>query len=123
MKLILVTNLVPNEPIRYHPRDIDPYLCTHIVYAFSILNSETLNIESADKWTDIDNKYYEGVTSLKDKNDVKVLLALNGMNDAVGDKYGRLLQDETARKNFIESIVIFIQKHNFDGLDLDLEVG
>lgn len=116
--------MVPNEPIKYRPRDVDPYLCTHIVYAFSVLNSETLNIESADEWTDIDNKYYEGVTALKVDNPVKVLLALNGMNDAFsGDKYGRLLKDEKSRQNFIQSIVVFIQKHNFDGLDLNLEVS
>lgn len=119
----LVSNLVSHEPIKFQPADVIPQLCTHIVYAFSILDSETLKIESAKKWTDIDGKFYEGVTALKKKHGVKVLIAINGMNDAVGDKYGRLLNDENARSNFVKSIVVFIQKHNFDGLDLNFEVS
>lgn len=114
--------MVSHEPIKFQPEDVIPQLCTHIVYSFSILNSETLKIESAKEWTDIDAKFYKKVAALKEYG-VKVLIALNGMNDAVGDKYGRLLNDENSRRNFIESIVVFIQKHNFDGLDIDLEVG
>lgn len=114
--------MVSHEPIKFQPEDVIPHLCTHIVYSFSILNSKSLEIESAKEWTDIDAKFYKKVVALKEHR-VKVLIALNAMNDAVGDKYGRLLNDEKARLKFIESIVVFIQKHNFDGLDLSLDVS
>lgn len=81
-----------------------------------------MNIETAQKWTDIDNKYYEQITALKEYG-IKVLIALNALNDAGGDKYDRLLKDKKTREDFIRSIVVFITKHNFDGLDLDLEVS
>lgn len=117
----IVSNLVSHEPIKFQPADVHPYFCTHIIYSFSVLNAETLNIESAKEWTDIDNQYYQNVTRLKDEG-VKVMIALNGMNDVDGDKYGRLLNDEKARQDFIRNVVVFIQKHNFDGLDINLEV-
>lgn len=117
----LVSNLVAHQPIKYQPADVQSHLCTHIIYSFSVLNSETLNIEAAKEWTDIDNQYYQNVTALK-KEGVKVMIALNAMNDVDGDKYGRLLNDDKARHDFIKSVVVFIQKHNFDGLDLNLEV-
>lgn len=116
-----VSNLVSHEPIKYQPADVEPRLCTHIIYTFSVLNSETLNIESAKEWTDIDNQYYQNVTRLK-KHGVKVLIALNAMNDVDGDKFGRLLNDASARQDFIKNVVVFIQKHDFDGLDINLEV-
>ena len=32
-----------------------------------------------------------------------------------------MAKDQTKRKHFVDSAVKFIQKHNFDGLDLDFE--
>ena len=73
-----------------------------------------------NRWADFDNKFYEQVTALKsDKR--KVLLALGGWNDSKGDKYSRLVNSPASRAKFIEHAVQFIEKHNFDGLDLDWE--
>lgn len=41
------------------PEDIDPYLCTHIHYAYATINPETLLPEPGDKWAEIDNKFYQ----------------------------------------------------------------
>ena len=37
------------------PEDIDPSLCTHIMYAFAVLDKDTLLLKPHDKWADIDS--------------------------------------------------------------------
>lgn len=105
---------------KYKPADIDPNLCTHIVYGFAVLNRDTLQIRTHDSWADIDNNFYTQVSSLKEKG-IKVTLAIGGWNDSLGDKYSRLVLDALARARFIKHVIEFIQKYNFDGLDLDWE--
>ena len=41
------------------PEDIDASKCTHLHYAYTILNSETFLMEPSDKWAEIDNRFYE----------------------------------------------------------------
>ena len=53
------------------PEDIDPKLCTHVIYAFAVLDPNTHSIKLHDPWADIDNKFFEKVTALKKKG-VKV---------------------------------------------------
>ena len=36
------------------PEDIDPSLCTHIMYGFAILDSATGQLKPHDSWADID---------------------------------------------------------------------
>lgn len=40
---------------KYRPEDIDPTLCTHIVYGFAVLDYSTLVIKPHDSWADLDN--------------------------------------------------------------------
>lgn len=40
---------------KYLPSDIDPDLCTHVVYGFAVLNGDQLVIKPHDSWADIDN--------------------------------------------------------------------
>ncbi|XP_050082117.1 probable chitinase 10 [Anopheles aquasalis] len=105
---------------KYLPEDIDPQLCTHIVYGFAVLDREALTIKPHDSWADIDNRFYERVVELKKKGK-KVTVAIGGWNDSAGDKYSRLVRSEQARKRFIDNVLQFIEKYNFDGLDLDWE--
>ena len=51
----------------------------------------------------------------------KVLLAIGGWNDSKGNKYSRLVNNPKARKDFIQHVIEYLKKHNFDGLDLDWE--
>ncbi|KAA0201537.1 hypothetical protein HAZT_HAZT005430 [Hyalella azteca] len=105
---------------KYKPEDIDPSLCTHIVYGFAVLDGTRLLIKPHDTWADYDNEFYKKVTDLKAKG-VKVLIAIGGWNDSAGDKYSRLVNSAEARRKFTAHVVEFILKHNFDGLDLDWE--
>ncbi|XP_028131818.1 probable chitinase 10 [Diabrotica virgifera virgifera] len=105
---------------KYLPQDIDPDLCTHIVYGFAVLNTDELVIKPHDSWADFDNKFYEKVTALKAKG-IKVLIAIGGWNDSAGDKYSKLVNSPSARRRFVTHVVDFIEQNNFDGLDLDWE--
>lgn len=105
---------------KFVPEDIDADLCTHIVYGFAVLNRETLTIKPHDSWADIDNKFYERVVTLKAKG-VKVSVAIGGWNDSAGDKYSRLVLSASSRMRFVKDIIAFIEKYDFDGLDLDWE--
>lgn len=40
---------------KYLPTDIDPNLCTHIVYGFAVLDADQLTIKPHDSWADFDN--------------------------------------------------------------------
>lgn len=43
---------------RYLPEDIDPDLCTHIVYGFAVLDFGNLILKAHDSWADYDNRKY-----------------------------------------------------------------
>ena len=105
---------------KYRPEDIDPTICTHIVYGFAVLDYSTLLLKPHDSWADIDNDFYGKVVEYK-RYGIKVTLAIGGWNDSEGDKYSRLVNNPAARKRFIEHAVKFIEKYDFDGLDLDWE--
>ena len=40
---------------KYEAGDVDPSLCTHIVYGFAVLDYNTLTIKPHDTWADLDN--------------------------------------------------------------------
>lgn len=65
-------------------------------------------------------EFYERVVAYKRKG-LKVSLALGGWNDSAGDKYSRLVNSPSARRRFIKHVLEFLDKYNFDGLDLDWE--
>ncbi len=66
------------------------------------------------------SEFYLKVTSLK-KVGIKVTIAIGGWNDSEGDKYSRLVNNPSARRRFVDHVVGFVEKYNFDGLDLDWE--
>jgi len=90
-----------------------------------VLDGNTLLMKSHDPYADMSDGYsgkdmYRKVTEFK-KHGIKVTLALGGWNDSKGDKYSRLVNNPAARAKFIEHAIKFIEKHDFDGLDLDWE--
>jgi len=105
---------------KYRPEDIDPSICTHVVYGFAVLDSNNLVIKPHDSWADLDNEFYKKVTSLK-RYGIKVTIAIGGWNDSLGGKFSRLVNDPAARAKFVKHVVEFVESHGFDGLDLDWE--
>jgi chitinase len=49
-----------------------------------------------------------------------VTVAIGGWNEG-STKYSAMAKDSEKRQKFVDSVVQFLQKHNFDGLDLDWE--
>jgi chitinase len=105
--------------------NIDPKLCTHMMYAFAVLNGTTNKIQIFDTWADIDNFGYQKFVALKNQNPkLKVMISLGGAsdsNDGTG-KYSRLVSSTTNINTFVSSAVSFLQQYKFDGIDLDWEV-
>lgn len=116
-----VTNWNARQPVKFMPEDVMPELCTNIIYAYTLIDAETLTIRSSDKWTDIDNAYYQRVTAFREKG-INVTVAIGAWHETLGDYYLRYLSTPDTRRTFIESVVKFIETYNFQGLDLDLEV-
>lgn len=105
---------------KFVPENIDPNLCTHIIFAYAALDPENLIITASNPYTDIETiLLYKRVTILRE-NGVKVLLGLGGLSDSVGDKYARLLADENNSQKFVASVMAFIYKYEFDGLEIEV---
>ena len=46
------------------------------------------------------------------------MIAIGGWNEG-SDKYSRMASNPSSRKTFVDSVVKFLQKYDFDGLDVD----
>nr|QES86430.1 chitinase domain-containing protein 11 [Chilo infuscatellus] len=104
---------------RFTVNDIDPHLCTHLVYAFAGLGAQG-NVKSLDPELDLaddggaDN--YRLFNEIKQKNTgLKTLLAIGGWNE-LSAKFSNMAASPTLRKKFIESAIVTLTKHGFDGV-------
>ncbi|CAH0697378.1 unnamed protein product [Spodoptera exigua] len=109
---------------KFDVANIDPHLCTHLIYAFAGIDEEG-TLQSLDPYLDLpdddgrDN--FGKFNALKEKNSsLKTLLAVGGWNEGSA-KYSTMAASPTLRKNFIDSALNMITKHGFDGLDIDWE--
>ena len=66
--------------------NIDPFLCTHLVYGFAGLDKSEYTITSLDEYNDLEDNWGKGAfkrfTNLKNVNpNLKTLLAIGGWNE------------------------------------------
>ena len=107
---------------KFLPEDIDPFLCTHIIFAFGWLkNGKLASFEENDETGSGKVGLYDRVTGLKGKNpDLKVLLAIGGWSFGTA-KFKEVAKSRFTRQTFVFSAVEFLRENNFDGLDMDWE--
>ncbi|XP_054260069.1 probable chitinase 2 [Macrosteles quadrilineatus] len=105
--------------------DIDPTLCTHLIYAFAGLNTTDSSIRSLDPYNDLQENYgkgsYKKMTELRKKYPhLTVSIAIGGWNEG-SSNYSKLAADYERRRLFVDSVVRFLRMHDFNGFDLDWE--
>lgn len=133
---------------KFSPQNINPYLCTHLIYAFGGFTKDN-TLKPFDKYQDIEkgecNKAhsliitvyikqennilliashkggYAKFTGLKTYNkNLKTMLAIGGWNEG-SSRFSPMVADEERRMELVKNAVKFLRQNHFDGLDLDWE--
>uniref|UniRef100_T1JHM6 GH18 domain-containing protein n=1 Tax=Strigamia maritima TaxID=126957 RepID=T1JHM6_STRMM len=107
---------------KFVPEDIDPFLCTHILFAFGWIKKGKLSpFENTDDSKQGKKGLYERIVDLKKKNpQLKVLLAVGGWSFGT-EKFKEGSSSRYTRQTFVFSAIDYLRQRNFDGLDLDWE--
>lgn len=108
----------------FNVEDIDPNLCTHIIYSFVGLETDG-SVKVLDAWLDLEDGGGRGnikkFIGLKSKNpNVKLLAAVGGWNEGSA-KFSAVAGDAAKRKAFAANAATFCKNHGFDGFDMDWE--
>ncbi|CAB3227295.1 unnamed protein product [Arctia plantaginis] len=105
---------------RFNPQNINPYLCTHLIYAFGGFTKDN-SLKPFDKYQDIEKGGYAKFTGLKTYNkNLKTLLAIGGWNEG-STRFSSMVASRERRKEFVRNAIKFLRQNRFDGLDLDWE--
>ncbi|XP_042348384.1 probable endochitinase [Plectropomus leopardus] len=104
-----------NKDGRCTVSDIDPNICTHLIYAYSNINNK--NKLSPNRATDIQR--YQRFNSLKNRNpQLKTLLAVGGLN-INAQRFSAMMETKQSRTMFIRSAITLLRENDFDGINLD----
>ncbi|ROT76532.1 chitinase 1 [Penaeus vannamei] len=101
--------------------DIPGDLCTHVLYAFSVLSATTWEIAPKNPKFDLEQRGYERFVGLKARfPGLRTVLSIGGWAED-GGKYTQMVSSPERRRVFVASVVAFLTIHGFDGLDVDWE--
>ncbi|XP_057334455.1 acidic mammalian chitinase-like [Microplitis mediator] len=103
--------------------DIDPTLCTHLIYTF--VGLENADVKVLDPWQDLPNDYgkngFGRFNAMREKSpSTKTMVAIGGWNEGSA-KYSAMVDNAELRERFADNVVAFVKKWGFDGFDLDWE--
>ncbi|XP_053686951.1 acidic mammalian chitinase-like [Sabethes cyaneus] len=103
---------------QFRIENIDPWLCTHLIYASFGLNEDG-TIEIRDSWLDISLENIRQFNELKNVNpNLKTLAAIAEYGGGI---FSRVAASPELRWQFAESARDFCFEHGFDGVDVDWE--
>ncbi|XP_069116471.1 acidic mammalian chitinase-like [Argopecten irradians] len=98
----------------FTPDMIDPFLCTHIIFAYATVRPQKRWSIYRRKVADVKN--YKALADLKTINpELKTLIMLS--ENVEGD-LDNMAQDATNRTTFVDSIIPFMKTQGFDGFCL-----
>lgn len=109
---------------KFDVETIDPHICTHVIFGFTGISTSG-EIVVLDPYNELEEDWGRGAlkrfVNLKLQNpNLKALIAIGGWNEG-SEKYSRMAMTYDGRRRFINSVIPFMQRHNFDGFDLDWE--
>ncbi|XP_076226130.1 chitinase-3-like protein 1 [Nomia melanderi] len=104
--------------------DIDPRLCTHMIYSFIGINTDG-SIRIIDPWADLSdgggkNGFGKFVSLSKQSSNTKAMVAIGGWNEG-SSKFSQVVGNPGTRFRFVQNAVNFLRQYNFNGLDIDWE--
>ncbi|XP_050715987.1 chitinase-3-like protein 1 isoform X2 [Eriocheir sinensis] len=114
---------------KFDVEDIDPAICTHLIFAFAGLGPNNDTIKVLDPWNELcgggGNCAFDRFTGLKRlkgkrKRDLVTLLAVGGWGEN-SEKYSTMAANPAKRSSFVSSAIALLKNHDFDGLDFDWE--
>ncbi|XP_041836519.1 chitinase, acidic.1 [Melanotaenia boesemani] len=114
-----MTNWAQYRPsvAKFTPDNIDPFLCTHVIYSLASINS--FNQIVPIEWND--PEMYNSLNSLKTINpSLKTLLSVGGNVNGVSAFIAMVARPEN-RAAFIKSAISYLRTNKFDGLNLAWE--
>ncbi|XP_042240538.1 acidic mammalian chitinase-like isoform X1 [Homarus americanus] len=109
---------------KFDVEDIDPNLCTHLLFAFAGITSDG-EISVLDPQHELcDNGgdcAFDRFTALKKQNpELVTILSVGGWAEG-SEKYSKMAADPAMRKVFISTSMALLKEHDFDGIDMDWE--
>nr|XP_004659053.2 chitinase-3-like protein 2 [Jaculus jaculus] len=101
------------EPGTFTLEKLNPFLCSHLIYAFGTIKSNRIGIDDGNAAA-LDH----AISTHKATNPkLKILLCIGGY--VFGSKgFHPMVDSPTSRLEFINSAIQFLRTHNFDGLDI-----
>nr|BAV14503.1 chitinase [Lymnaea stagnalis] len=103
---------------RFDITNIDPYICTHLIYAFGNIDRGNKVLQTP---TPTEESRYRAFNDLKKNNtQLKTLLTVGGQYDH-GEGFTAVADPVTTLNNFAATTITFLRRYGFDGLDLDWE--
>lgn len=107
------------DPVQFHPEDVDTSLCTHLLFAFALLDPTGLTVVPDDPAHD--TQMYVRLTNLKrEMPHLKVMLSIGGWTMG-SEEFTQTVSSQAHMHAAASSIIEYLHRYNFDGVDIDWE--